>query len=285
MKIRFLFVVITSILSFTSCKSGAASNIAKDIDHTFGVFLGVSNNNIDKLKQYDNVAIEIEEFSKDKIDELKNNNTKIYSYLSIGSLEKYRSYYDDYKDLTFMDYDNWPDERWIDISNPSWKSHLINTASTFKELGSDGIFMDNFDVYYIVKEEYECSNEFQEDIYQGCKDILKELDKLGMSLLINSGTELLERLKDEHQDEYLNMIDWCAQETVFSSIKDYENDIFDKQNEEDKEYYLEMINMMKPYSHVLLIEYTKDIELINEIKEYCHKENIYYYISSSISLI
>ncbi len=262
------------------------SNSNKPVrDNTFGVFLGMNeeNKDLNKLYKYQNVAIDIEEFSKSDITKLKEHDVGIYAYISIGSLEDYRDYYSKFEKYTFMDYDNWPHERWIDVSQTSWQDHLVEASRSFKELGASGLFMDNFDVYYIVCEEYECTDSFKEDIYQGCKTILNELDKLDLELMINSGTEFLERLSSE-KCGCINSIDWYAQETVFSSIIDYDNDVFGKQDKEEHQYYLEMIDLMKHYSKVLLIEYTIDKELIKEIKEYAQKNGVSYFISNKVNL-
>ena len=176
------------------------------------------------------------------------------------------------------------DERWIDVSQVSWQNHLVTTATGFKELGADGLFMDNFDVYYIASEEYECSNAFKEGIYNGCHKILDEFSKLDLSLMINSGTDFLERMKDEN-DNLLKAVDVYAQECVFSNILDYDKDKFGKQDKETKDYYLEIVSFMKKSATILFIEYTKDESLIKEIKNYCNSKGYKYYISSSVKLI
>ena len=271
-------------LTLVGCGTSSRGNLNID-DHTFGVFLvmNAESKDLTKLYQYDNVAIEIEEFTKEDIDKLKEHNISIYAYISVGSLEDYRDYYEDFKDYTFMDYDNWEHERWIDVSEVSWQKHLKDEASKFKSLGAEGLFMDNFDVYYIALEEYECSQNFKEGIYNGLKTILNDFNNLEMSLLINSGTTFLERLTSE-KCGCVNYIDWYAQESVFSKIIDYELDVFGTQDKEEHDYYLEMIDLMKHYSKVLMIEYTKDEALVGEIKEYASKNGVHYFISSKVNL-
>ena len=278
---------ITRLLSFlplliiASCSKSTTSESA--LREKYGVFLGAKSGNISRFYQYDNVCVDIEKFTTKEIKNIKDNNTKIYAYLSIGSLENYRPYYDEFKQDTFMDYENWPNERWIDVSKTSWQDHLIEEATKFKNLGADGLFMDNFDVYYIALEEYDCAKSFKEGIYQGCKSILNRLSALNLSLMINSGTDFLERLNEE-QDSLLDKIDVYAQETVFSSIIDYDKDIFGKQNKEEQDYLFNVISFMKKKANILLIEYTKDDSLIKEIASYCSKNNFYYYISSKVNL-
>ena len=275
-KVAKLSIVILSALSLFGCKKQTERS-------SFGVFLGASNSAITKLLNYDNVAIEIDEFNESSINKLKDNNTAIYAYLSIGSLESYRSYYEQYKDITFMDYENWPNERWIDTSNASWQNLMSELATSFKNKGADGLFLDNFDVYYIANEEYECLDEFKEDIYNGCKTILDNASKLDLKLLINSGTDFLERLNDEN-DPLLDKVNVFAQECVFSTIEDYENNVFSRQDKETQDYYFSIIEFMKKKAKILLIEYTVDEELKKTIIDYSNRNSFYYYISSAVNL-
>ena len=98
-----LFILLIPLL-LTSCSN---SHIVSD--NSFGVFLGMDSTDLNKLLDYQNVAIEIEEFKKSDIDKLKENNISIYAYLSVGSLENYRPYYDEFKQYAFQEYENWED--------------------------------------------------------------------------------------------------------------------------------------------------------------------------------
>lgn len=290
---RYRFLCLLGVLLLTGCNSnhhqGSSSNtqstsIEEQINHQkYGVFLGCDSSSVNKIKNYENIMIDLDEFSSNDIVALKQNNSSIYAYLSVGSLENYRSYYSEFRDITFMDYDNWPNERWVDVSNPLWQSHILSEANRLKDLGADGIFMDNFDVYYIASEEYEGSDINKEDIYRGCLKMLNDLSSTGLKLVINSGTDFLERMYDENKLE-LKKIDVYAQETVFSKIDDYDDNVFSKQTNEEKQYYLSIINFMKNISDVLLIEYTKDETLKEEIVEYCEQNNFSYYISNNVEL-
>ena len=284
MKLKFLFllsIICLSSCSFNKTKTTESSN--KEDPKWYGVFLGAKDNDIDRIAQYKKVMIDMDEFSDNSIYYLKDKGCEIYAYLSVGSLEKYRSYYNEYKSYTFMDYENWPDERWIDVSKKSWQNLLKQEAQRFKKKGASGLFMDNFDVYYIAKEEYDCSEAFQEGIYTGCFDILSMLSTLDLNLVINSGTDFLERLNDELPST-LAKIECYTQECVYSSIEDYEGDVFSKQDKETQDYYKNIISFMKYSADILLLEYTVDESLIKQIKEYCDSNNFYYYISNTVDL-
>ena len=280
-KIRLLLLVVSSVL--VGCSSSTNKKAAFASDGQYGIFLGCDSSSTNEIKNYSNIAIDLQNFSQDDISTLKENNCFIYAYLSVGSLEKYRSYYPTLNHLTFMDYENWPDERWVNVSDSSWQGHILTEAKRFKELGADGIFMDNFDVYYIASEVYKGEDIDKEDIYQGCLKMLNDLSSTGLKLMINSGTDFLERMKDENRPE-LKMISVYAQETVFSKIDDYEKNIFSKQGKEEQDYLLSIVEFMRYQGDVLFIEYTKDESLKKEISEFCDSYNYHYFISDNVDL-
>ena len=282
---RYGFLCLLGVLLLTGCNSskkrvpkGESTNQVK-----YGVFLGCDSSSVNKIKSYPNVAIDLDSFNAGAISTLKQSNCSIYAYLSVGSLEKYRSYYEDFKNITFMDYENWPDERWVDVSNESWKSHLVSEANRLKNNGADGLFLDNFDVYYIANEEYKGTDIDAELIYQSCIEILSNLSELNLKIMVNSGTDFLERLHEENSP-LLSKINVYCQECVFSSIEDYKNNVFGRQNSEDHLYYLEIIRFMRYYGDILMLEYTKDDSLKQEIQSYCDDNAYHFFISNNVDL-
>lgn len=251
----------------------------------YGVFLGLEGKDTDKLLKYEEVMIDIDNFTDDNIKKLKDNKVKIYTYISVGSLEKYRSYAADFDKYTFMDYDNWPDEKWIDVSVSAWQDKLLEIANAGISRGADGFFLDNFDVYYIAKDEYkESTPEFVENIYNGCHSILEKFSKLEKALVVNSGSDFLERMNDEN-DELIKSINVYAQETVFSSIIDYNKNIFSEQDPEDTQYFKEVMHMMHDNgAEILLIEYTTSDSLVTKIKSFVNRNGYYYYVSNNVDL-
>lgn len=74
------------------------------------------------------------------------------------------------------------------------------------------------------------------------------------------------------------------QKTVYSKIL-WEEDKFSKSSETDRLYYT---NYIEKYAQlgvdIYLLEYTKDYNLIKEIKKYCLERGFKYYASDSIEL-
>ena len=78
-----------------------------------------------KLKNYDLLVCDAQYLSTAQIAQLKaQGNRRIFTYLNIGSLENFREYYKDYVDLTLGDYENWPEERWVDVSQQAWQNFV-----------------------------------------------------------------------------------------------------------------------------------------------------------------
>lgn len=63
----------------------------------------------------------------------------MYGCLNIGAVEEYREYYGRFERLTLGVYEDWPDERWVDVSDAEWQTFLIQElAPKYAALGLDG---------------------------------------------------------------------------------------------------------------------------------------------------
>ena len=280
--------ILLFLIPFIASPMLIGCNKNESNNNGYGVLLGANEEDIDKLLDYKSVCIDLDEFSQESIQKLKNKNIEIYAYLSIGSLEDYRSYYEEFKDITFMPYKGWGHECWVDVSHIEWQSHISSEADRLKTMGADGIFMDNFDVYYFASEVYEeRTAEFIEGVYQGCYNMLDDLTKKDMKLMMNSGTDFISRCKMVDEETPIDKVDVYAQEAVFSKFTDVcigEGNCFQKQVKSEQDYLMEYIDIMSDTADILLIEYAIDKQVIKEIKDYCNKNNFYYYITNSSNL-
>ena len=256
-----------------------------DISHDYGVFLGASPEDIDYMKNYDTIVIDAQYFTEDQIAQLKEGGHTVFSYLNIGSVEDFRPYYDEYEDLTFADYDNWPEERWVDVSEDEWQEFILDDlAPSILDKGVDGLFVDNVDVYYVASEEGLYDGD-DEDIYYGVENILESLADMDTYVCINGGDTFVWEYYDRDGD-LEDIMDAVNQESVFSSIEDYENDIFGEADDGDHEWYTEYIEMCADECiDVYLLEYTTDEDLIAEIDAYCREMEFAYYASPSVGLV
>ena len=196
-------------------------------------------------------------------------------------MEDVESYYDDYESLTFKDYDNWPDERWMDVTNQGWQDLMVSLAQSFKNEGAFGVYMDNVDVYSVAKEE----NMNYQAFGTAIKNMINRVSALGLKVLVNGGAEYFDDMNDVNDNVFDSV--WAYhQEEVFSLIEDYDENVFTTQNEEDKTYYQEIASIFKAKDkQVFLLEYTTNNSLQETIKNYCDSNGYHYYISTTVDLL
>ncbi|EFI42006.1 endo alpha-1,4 polygalactosaminidase [Peptoniphilus sp. oral taxon 386] len=263
-------IMIFSILFFSAC------NIDENSKKPYGVFIGAGPDSIEKMKNYELIVVDASNFSDTDIAKIHSNGQRVYSYLNIGSIESFRPYYDEFKSITMGNYENWSEERWIDVSDSRWKKFIIeDIAGSYIDKKIDGFFVDNIDVWY----EYPSS-----EIYEGILNILYELNKLGLPIIINGGDSFMrEAVKS---DEIYKIVDGVNQECVLTSI-DFENDrLCERNNIEEINYFKEYLSICKNFGmKVYVLEYSTDKNIKNKIKQWCENENYLYYISESIELL
>ena len=134
---RLIFIItvlaICSIVILRYNKVASSDRKTLNTIEKYGIFLGVEKENLKKIKNYDLIVVDAANLSKYDINKLKRQgNKKIFSYINIGSVEEFREYYNDFKNITLEDYDNWEDEKWVDVTNIKWKNHIANLSKELK---------------------------------------------------------------------------------------------------------------------------------------------------------
>lgn len=227
--------------------------------YAYGVFLGIENKDIGRLDNYNKVVIEPSEFKHADISSLHKKNKEVYGYINIGALEEYRPYFKQFENITLSIYEDWPDERWVDVSSKEWQNFIINDlGSKYSKMGFDGFFLDNADVYYHYP---------KEDIFNGLCDILKGLKKYNIPLIINGGDSFVTECISKNI--YPDLFDGINQESVFTN---------GDRTGETTEYYKEYIEKVGESSlSVYLLEYGADKDLSKEIDRYCKEKGFIWY--------
>ena len=272
---RMLSVITVLLLITSMLGAGVAAANRPSSKEPYGVFLSIGRDEMSKLDNYETVVIDAQYFTADDIKKLHNSGHTVYTYINIGSIEDFRDYYNNYEELFLGDYEDWEEEKWLDVSDAEWQRFMVDEiAAGLVDKGVDGFWVDNCDVYYFYQEE---------GIYNGLVNILSRLMDYDKKVIINSGDTFL----DEYYDRngcIDNIITGINQETVFSSI-DFDTDKFVKQNSSDSKYYKAYIEKYgKKGADIYLLEYTKSKSLISKIKQYCSKKGCIYYVSDSIEL-
>ena len=243
------------------------------------VLLGASPENVlGRVEQddvYQTLILDLQNFSKEQVSALHLAGVKkIYSYLDVGSLETYRSYFARFHKLARAPYENWEEEYWVDVSNISWQDFLVKElAIDLVQNGADGFFLDNTDVY---------AQEETPQTYEGLVRILEGLGDYHLPVIVNGGDLFVKKLIADHKENLLRAI---CQESVFSCIKDYKKNQFGRQDKEVRDDYLTYLQACKKANlAVLLIEYTRNSELEKEADSYCKKMGFRLFVSKSLAL-
>ena len=270
-KLTSLLCCILCLLPSASC--GSTEN--REIKYEYGVFLGVSDEKIDDMLEYKKIVLDAQYFSAEDIQMLKNTGHTVYSYINIGSIEDFRPYYKDHERLTLGDYENWEEEKWVDVSDTQWQAFIADELSAdILGKGVDGLFVDNTDVYYHYP---------TQEIFDGVTEMLRGFKDKGTYVIINGG--------DKYVTDYLNqngnlddIMDAVNQETVFSKIN-WEDETFSANDDSEKAYFKEYAETVGNCGKdVYLLEYTKDKQLIEKIAEYCENKGFTYYAAETIEL-
>ncbi|MBO4855523.1 Ig-like domain-containing protein [Candidatus Saccharibacteria bacterium] len=250
-------------------------NFDRSVISSYGVFLGVdhddgwSSSRLKQLFNYKLVVIDFQEFKKADIDKLHAKGIKVYTYLNIGSIENWRSYWKTYKKYALGDYEGWPGEKWIDVSKTAWQNYITGTlAPKLKNMGADGFFIDNADVYYHYK---------RDGIYKGLQTILKKVHSYGKPVLINGGDVFVKKAMGDNS--YLNLFDGVNQEEVFTTNS------YKTQSSSETKYLKSYLATVKAKNlKVYLLEYKANSSNLKKIKEYCSANGFAYHNAKSKDL-
>lgn len=246
----------------------------RDKKNDYGVFLGIEKTEIHKLDGYKTVVIEPSNFSKSDIEQVHKDGKFVYGYLNVGSIEKFRSYYKDFKSLSLGTYENWPDERWIDVTASDWQKFIVQElGKKYADKGIDGFFIDNTDVYYQYP---------TEGTFHALCSIMRGLKGYKLKVLINGGDSFVSRCIDENIAK--DLFDGINQECVFTSI-DFDNKSYGIQARDETKRYKEYLSKVKKAGlEVYLLEYGAGRSIQEMIDEYCKQNDFKYYNAESLEL-
>ena len=272
--LKRLIVTLLAMIMLGEALTPAASKKVEAASQRWGVFIGGHVRSLKKVKPYNYIVIDAQHYSKKEIKRLKKGGRKVYSYLSIGTIAKYRPYYKKFKKYALGKYNNWNSERWVDVRKKAWQKFFLNElVPKLKKKGINGLWIDNTDVYY----EYPKKKIFKSLVY-----MLKKIHKKKIPVIINGGDVFVDQLI-RTKKQYL--IKGIMQEEVLTFIQDYNKGIFTRQGLEDYIYFTSYIERCKANGiKVSLLEYSTDPAMTKEIKDYCKKNGYSYYICNNVML-
>lgn len=274
MKCKRRLFLLSIVLCVLLCLLATVLGCAIKPSMAYGVFLGINRQQMHRLQDYRFVVIEPSEFQAKQIRELHAAGKTVYGYLNIGAIEQYRSYYERFREATLGVYEDWPNERWIDVSNPRWQAFVVKMlGKQYADMGLDGFFLDNADVYYHYP---------TEKTFQGLCAILKGLKAYGVPLLINGGDDFVTRCMNEGIAP--SLFDGINQETVFTTIH-FKSKSYGRQRKTETLYFKAYLARAKSCGlAVYLLEYGADPALSRKIDSYCRENGFLWYNAKGLEL-
>lgn len=263
-----VLVLILSTTLLSACSADPSDEAEKYV-----VLIGEDSEITEKLSDIDLLVIDAEYFSQNDIARLRENGIReIYSYINIGSIESFRSYDTDFEKYTLGAYENWPEEKWIDVSAPEWQACTASRVDALVQKGVDGFFVDNTDVYY---------NYPQESIYDGILTILDYMDHTGRKIMINGGDCFVKKYLTTEKNV---LIDGVNQENVFTAY-DFSKDVYTKNDQSTREYYTEYLDLAMSHGcTAYTLEYATVPSIRRQAAAYAGKHGYICYVSDNIGL-
>ena len=223
------------------------------------------------------IVIEPDDYTAAKVKAIKAKGYKVLGYLSVGTVEKERTWWKKYKKYALKKLEDWPDENYADLTKKAWGDFLVSRAKALRKKGFDGFWCDNIDV---------CEYYPTEKMYSSCMDILKRIKAVGGYVMINGGSRFLQKCIETSVDPK-GFIDGYTQEEVFSRITSYRGKgKFGRQHKEEAEYYKEIIKLANERKiQTFLLEYTTEEAVKEDIRAYYKEKSCTgYYISGNVDL-
>ena len=243
----------------------------------YGVFIGMEKKDLQQLtKSYQTMVLDATNLDKSDIKQLHSESQQIFAYLNVGALETSNSFYQDFKDLTFKPYDNWPDESWLDVTDSAWQDFLVHQlAQSLKDKGVDGLFLDNLDVY---------DHDQRPEVYASLVQLLKEFQTMNLPVIINGSSTFVSQLVAEDPQLARQLIYAVNQESVFLAY-DFDANKPVQQTAETEDFYLDYLNNLSQTGiQVFLIEYGADSYQADKILKQCQELDYSLYLAPSILL-
>jgi len=222
------------------------------------------------------IVIEPDDYTDAQIKAIKAKGYKVLAYLSVGTIEKERSWYNKYKKYGLKKLEDWPNEVYADVRKTNWRAFLVSRAKQLKKRGFDGFWCDNLDVYEYYK---------SEKMFAACKAVLKQIKQLGY-VMVNGGSEFWDVAMDKKVN-LSSIVNGVTQEEVFSLIKKYSGKgTFGLQKASESKFYQGLLKkLLKHRVQTFLLEYTRNEVVKNKIRNFCKTYKMTgYYISGDVNL-
>lgn len=241
----------------------------------YRVFIGMERKQLLRLSgNYETLVINASQLKRNEVVRVHQKADRLYSYLNVGAVEKSSNIYQKFSHLALKPYENWPDEYWVDVTDKAWQDNLIKQAQSFKRKGIDGLFLDNFDIYYHYPED---------KVYRSLVSLLRRFKNLEMPVIVNGADSFISQLiKKEAEPKQL--VAGVNQESVFTRY-DFDRKKAEPQEAEVLKYYQTYLRTAQRTGlEVFLLEYGASRKQQEEIKAYARSRSYQLYLADSIVL-
>ena len=107
---------------------------------------------LEELARFDLVDLDADPglqgaYSEEDICSLESQGVLVVSYLNLGTIEDFRRYEPQLRAYSLAEYEDWPGEYWLDVTQPQVQDYLVeNVARSLASRGVDGFYLDNLDL-------------------------------------------------------------------------------------------------------------------------------------------
>ena len=105
----------------------------------------------ERYEDFDLVVVDGDEATPGQVEAIKGGGATVLAYLSVGTIEKWRPWYDRVKRYRLSAWQDWKDEWFADTSKAAFRSKLVNVAGGILDEGFDGLFLDNVDMVEVSR--------------------------------------------------------------------------------------------------------------------------------------
>lgn len=98
-----------------------------------------------RLGVFDLVVVDGEEATAEQVAVLRARGTVVLAYLSVGTIEPWRSWYGRLEPFALERWDAWG-EYYADVAAPGYRAEIGRIAAALMDKGFDGLFLDNVDM-------------------------------------------------------------------------------------------------------------------------------------------
>jgi len=95
---------------------------------------------------FDLVVVDGDEATPGQVEAMQQEGTTVLAYLSVGTIEKWRPWFDRVKRYRLSAWQDWRDEWFADTSKAKLRAKLVKIADGILDEGFDGLFLDNVDM-------------------------------------------------------------------------------------------------------------------------------------------